>query len=213
MKKRIIISILLLLTVLVSCETLLFKSQPVDTEVVLSSSSLDDTKPQESQSSDISSEAKLSTPSTLSPTSQLSRTPKSADIPPIKTPGPEERYFGTWTYTNKNYRASGGSLIFNDYDWPVGSSVSLSFTFMEGGFGIKETTVTYRGVMREKRDAFIWALENQSADFIRVVVIDDSADNYRFKYDGPTMLSINHVYAGSFYFVNYQDDSSKSMSE
>lgn len=189
MKKRIIISLFLLVTLLISCETLFMKSDPAgDTEKIAryETINLGDTDGKETD---------------LQPEPANASSYNSS----MQSIEPEEKFIGTWIYTDKNYTRRSLS-VFNDYNWSSGSQVWLSFTFMQDGLGVKETLITYKGTVMVEREEFVWSLESGSTNFVRAVVIDNSADKYRFKYESSSMLSINEMVIGSFYFVKQRED-------
>jgi len=172
-----IFAILLLFTLLVSCETLMSNTPSTEAATTSNASALMDSPIEEGQSN----------PQEITSSTQLD------NIPPH-----ELKYLGTWKYSNKNF----GAKMEEIYKEKVSMQVTfeLTLTFHQDHTGVLSTVAFTTDDRFEEYKDVIWSGSPYGYS-VFVATRDNTAEHFTMSYENEIFLSMTDKDLGTMYFA------------
>ena len=114
---------------------------------------------------------------------------------------PENKFFGTWVYTNKDY---GWEAFKRGEDLPIDMEVEFSFSFHTGGTGMHLAKYHSSAYNNDYEDEFLWSVSPISEDVVIIVMAENTSINYRMIYETSKFLIMNDRDFGRMHFVKQE---------
>jgi hypothetical protein len=120
------------------------------------------------------------------------------DTPLTQSQNPEEKFVGTWVYSDKNF-----SNV--DEDLPSDLSVEFTFSFRSNATGTFSGKYFTNDIVNEEQQEFLWSCDSISSSWVLVVMQDNTATNFMLLYESVLFLSMNDPDLGKMYFAKQQE--------